>query len=152
LPPRRKVKISVCHIWLGVERSKKRGWGGLRWGLRLGFLSNCCSCNVRRTVSRLTGRNNTRRRNWLIFLIPISGWRRLSSTTFVFTAAATFGRGRLGPADLDFKPASPWSRYSLTHLDKVLRPTPISRATRSTGKLSSRHNCTALRRTANEWE
>jgi hypothetical protein len=46
---------------------------------------------VRRTVSRLTGKNHIRRRNWLIFLIPISGWRRLSSTTFVFTAAATFG-------------------------------------------------------------
>jgi hypothetical protein len=93
-----------------------------------------------------------RRRNWLIFLIPKSGWWRLSSTTFVFTAAATFGLAGLGSADLDCKPASPWSRYNLTHLDKVLRPTPISRATRSTGKLSSKHNCTALRRTSNEWE
>ena len=25
LPPRRKVKMSLCHIWFGVERSKKRG-------------------------------------------------------------------------------------------------------------------------------
>ena len=93
-----------------------------------------------------------RRRNWLIFFTPISGWRRLSSMTLAFTAGATFGRGRLEPADLDCKPASPWSRYNLTHLDKVLRPTPISRATRSTGKLSSKHNCTALRRTSNGWE
>jgi len=83
--------MSVCHNWLGVERSKKRGLGGLRRGLGRGFLSSCCSCKVRRTVSRLTGKNHIRRRNWLIFLIPISGWRRLSSTTFVFTAAATFG-------------------------------------------------------------
>jgi hypothetical protein len=64
----------------------------------------------------------------------------LSSTTFVFTAAATFGLCRLGPAFLDFKPASPWSRYSLTHLDKVLLPTPISRVISSGEKPSSRYN------------
>gem|GEM_PF-860568 len=148
MPPSRKVKISVCHIWLGEERSKKRGRGGLRWGLRRGCLSNCCSCKVRRTVSWLTGRNNMRRRNWLIFLIPKSGWCRLSSTTCAFTAGATFGRGRFGRRGFDCKPTSPWARYNLTHLDKVLWPTPISWATCCTGKLSSKHNCTALRRTS----
>jgi len=35
---------------LGVDRSKKRGLGGLRWGLRLGFLSNCCCLHAFKNV------------------------------------------------------------------------------------------------------
>ena len=62
LPPSRNVKMSLCHIWLGVARSKKRGFlAGLRLGLRRGFCSSASRCNVRRTVSALTGKNKTRR-------------------------------------------------------------------------------------------
>ena len=58
----------------------------------------------------------------------------------VATAAATWGRSLPRRPGWDCKPASPCSRYTRTHLDKVLRPTPISRATCWVGKLSSRQS------------
>ena len=60
------------------------------------------------------GRNSMRRRNWLIFWIPKSGWRRFSSRACRFTAAATCGRGRRG-RPVPCRPASPWARYRRTH-------------------------------------
>ncbi len=46
------------------------------------------------------------------------------------------------------RPASPWARYARTHAPSVLKSTPNSRASCSTGKPSSRHDGTALRRSS----
>ena len=89
MPPKRKVKMSVCQSWFGVARSKVRGTAGLCWGFGRRFLRRACAWRVRRTVSRLTGSKKTRRRTWLIFWIPKSGWRRFNATACRFTAAAT---------------------------------------------------------------
>jgi hypothetical protein len=64
--------VGLPHL-VGGGSLKEARLGGVRRGWSLGFFSSRCSCNVRRTVSRLTGRNNTRRRNWLIFWMPKSG-------------------------------------------------------------------------------
>ena len=60
-PPNRKQKMSLCHIWLGVARSKKRGLEGLRFG-RFGVVVMSSSlCSVWRTVSGLASIRNQRR-------------------------------------------------------------------------------------------
>jgi hypothetical protein len=53
--------MSDCHSWFGVARSKNRGLGGLRFGLRRAESSSWFARNVRRTVSGLAGKNKTRR-------------------------------------------------------------------------------------------
>jgi hypothetical protein len=73
------VKISLCHIWLGVERSKNRGWGGLRRGFFRLFGISPSRCSVRRTVSGLAGRNSTRLNHWEIRRMPNVGCDRLTS-------------------------------------------------------------------------
>jgi hypothetical protein len=36
-PSQTEGEDTVCHIWLGVDRTKKRGWCGLGEGLGLRF-------------------------------------------------------------------------------------------------------------------
>jgi hypothetical protein len=45
-PASRKVMISLCHIWLGRARSKKRGLGGFLTGLRFALFTNPFSDKV----------------------------------------------------------------------------------------------------------
>jgi len=102
--------MSVCQSWFGVARSKDRGTAGLCCGFGLRCLSRVSAWRVRRTVSRLTGRNRTRRRNWLIFWIPKSGWRRFRATACRFTAGATWGFRFRGCRGFPSRPASPCVR------------------------------------------
>ncbi len=72
--------MSLCHIWLGVARSKKRGLDGL---LGVRFLRGGISfsrCSVLRTVSGLAGRWNSRRKVCAMRLIPKAGCLRLRAT------------------------------------------------------------------------
>ncbi len=78
--------MSLCHIWLGVLRSKKRGFEGLRGDLRLAVGISRCACSVRLTVSALVGRNKARFSHCAIRLTPKVGFARLTSTIFVWTA------------------------------------------------------------------
>ena len=73
--------MSLCHIWLGVLRSKKRGFAGLR---RVFFFTgiSCLATSVRRTIVVLAGRKNIRRSNCEIRFTPKSGFARLTSTIF----------------------------------------------------------------------
>lgn len=90
--------MSVCHIWLGVARSKKRGRTMFRFlGGAVGGI-NCASCNRWRTVSALAGRKNHRRNNWLIRLIPKPGFSFLSSRIF-----SVMGAGSLASREPDFR-------------------------------------------------
>ncbi len=85
--------MSLCHIWFGVERSKKRGFEGLRFGLAFTVGINCCACNVRRTVSALAGTKNSRRSNCEMRFTPKPGFAFLTSTIFDWTAVnARFAR------------------------------------------------------------
>jgi hypothetical protein len=51
-----KGKISLCHIWLGVARSKKRGFDGLDGVFFFRGLMSFARCRVFRTVSGLVVR------------------------------------------------------------------------------------------------
>jgi hypothetical protein len=55
---------------LGVDRSKNRGFAGLRLGLRFGFSIMSACFSVRRTVSWLAGRKQTRRKSCEIRRTP----------------------------------------------------------------------------------
>lgn len=88
------MKISDCHIWLGVARSKKRGRVRLR---RLGeggaeaspaWRSRC------RTVSALAGRKNNRRSHCEMRLTPKVGFCCLIWTICSVIAAGSLFRPR----------------------------------------------------------
>jgi hypothetical protein len=72
------MKMSLCHIWFGVLRSKSRGLAGFFFGL--GFLDVISSvrCRVLRTVSGLAGRWKIRRKVCAMRLTPKAGWLRFS--------------------------------------------------------------------------
>jgi len=151
LPPSRKVKMSDCHIWLGVARSKNRGLGGFFGGFFFDFGSSRFCCNVRRTVSWLPGRNNIRRNTWAIRFTPKCGCCCFSVTICALTAVATLGALTFLPPMSGCSPASPCWRYRWTHAASVLLPIPNSRAISSVGNPSSKRSLTALRRSSNEW-
>jgi hypothetical protein len=65
-----KGKISLCQSWFGVDRSKKRGFEGLRGDFRFTGAISFSRCSVRLTVSRLTGRKSIRFRKWATFCTP----------------------------------------------------------------------------------
>lgn len=98
LPPSRKVKMSDCHIWLGVARSKKRGRVMLR---RLGvgaLFINCASCNRVRTVSGLASKKKSRRSHWEMRFTPKEGFSFLISRIRSVTAGLSLARSGCGPA------------------------------------------------------
>ncbi|MEI6516458.1 MAG: hypothetical protein WCO77_10795, partial [bacterium] len=121
--------MSLCHIWFGVLRSKKRGFEGLRFGFFFTTGINCLACSVRRTVVVLVGRKNIRRSNCEIRLTPNSGFARLTSTIFSWTAVSDPFVRRWDTPLPDRSPSSPRSRYRLTQSNTVPLVTPISFAT-----------------------
>lgn len=130
--------MSLCHIWLGVLRSKKRGFAGLR---RVFFFTTgirSLATSVRRTIFVLAGRKNIRRSNCEIRFTPNSGFARLTSTIFECTALSDpFVRRWVSPLR-DRSPSSPCSRYRLTQSNTAPFVTPISFATNPDGIPSSR--------------
>ena len=101
-----KVVMSLCHIWLGVARSKNRGRVRLRRrGEGPGGISPS-RCNRARTVSALAGNRNIRRRNCAIRLTPKSGCCCLSWTIFSVMAAGNRSWPTRGEGGLH-NPASP---------------------------------------------
>jgi hypothetical protein len=74
--------MSLCQSWLGVLRSKKRGFGGLRGGFFFVFRISPSRCNATRTVSGLAFTNSIRRSHWLIRFTPNDGCCRFTSTIF----------------------------------------------------------------------
>jgi hypothetical protein len=78
--------MSLCHIWFGVLRSKKRGLDGFLCGLRLTTGINCFLCSVRLTVSALAGTKNIRRNNCEIRFTPKPGFACFTSTILACTA------------------------------------------------------------------
>lgn len=96
--------MSVCHIWLGVARSKKRGRTTLRRGLGgLSIISSLCS--VRRTVSELALRKKTRLSSWEMRLIPRVGSSFFSSMILSRTGSGSLAD--LGPRVRSLRPSSP---------------------------------------------
>ena len=100
--------MSLCHIWLGVERSKRRG-GGLGF-LRAGFcrVANPAACKCWRTVSGLALRQKKRRRICEIRLAPCRGSARFSSVIFAWTATGSLEAAP--PRFVSRNPASPHCR------------------------------------------
>jgi hypothetical protein len=72
--------MSLCHIWLGVLRSKKRGFDGLDRVFFLRGLMSFSRCRVFRTVSGLVGRWKRRLNVCAMRLTPKAGCSRLSVT------------------------------------------------------------------------
>jgi len=145
-PPNRNVKMSLCHIWFGVARSKNRG--RVRFLRALGGLSIIsASWSVRRTVSALACRKNRRFSESDIRFTPYQRWLRFSSTIFSMTGAGRRrpGRGAASP----FSPSSPCFRNCLNHRLSELALTPVSLHTNSSGNPSSRCSFTARRRSSN---
>jgi len=107
LPPSLNVNRSLCHIWLGVARSKKRGRVRLRRAFG-GRSINPASCKRRRTVSGLAGRKNSRRSVLAIRFTPYQRFARFSWMIFSVMAAGRRrpGRGAACPCS----PASPLAR------------------------------------------
>ena len=88
-PVSRNGKMSLCHIWFGVLRSKNRGFDGLRFGFFFTSGIRFAACSVRRTVSGLAGRKNIRLSNWEIRFTPKAGFASLTATIFVRTAVVS---------------------------------------------------------------
>jgi hypothetical protein len=142
--------MSLCHIWHGVLRSKKRGFAGLRRTLLGAAGISCFACNVRRTVSALAGTKNSRLSTCEMRFTPKSGFARLTSTIFDWTAVnAPLTWRRCTAPYPGCSPASPFSRYCLTQSNTVPLVTPTSCATSPDGTRSSRYSFTALRRCSN---
>lgn len=78
-PPSLKGKMSLCHIWLGVARSKKRGFDGLPGVFFFAGVMSFSRCSVRRTVSALAGRWKILRRVCAMRRIPNDGCFLLSA-------------------------------------------------------------------------
>ena len=74
-----KGKISLCHIWLGVLRSKKRGFDGLDGVFFFLGVISFSRCRVLRTVSGLADKWNIRRKVCEMRLMPKVGCLRLSA-------------------------------------------------------------------------
>ena len=132
--------MSVCHIWLGVARSKKRGRTKLRRALRLSVMRSA-SWSVFLTVSGLASRKNQRRRPSAIFFTPKKGFPRFISRILSIT-----GRGRPRPgrgAVFWRNPISPFLRYNPTHIEIVLTAIPVSSPTIFSVNPSSRCSLTA---------
>jgi hypothetical protein len=102
------VKISPCHNWFGVDRSKKRGLVMFaECFFREGTIKDS-SLSVRRTVSGEALRKKTRFNKWDIRWTPKNGSLFLISTIFSRTAPGSFRR--LPVDTLSFRnPASPRS-------------------------------------------
>ena len=128
--------MSVCHIWLGVARSKKRGRVILRC-LRGGrSVINSASCSRCRTVSGLAGKKKHRRNTWLMRLMPNVGFSCLSS--MILSVIGVGSRCFRGPDLLGSNPASPLDRYASSHNPRQDRLTPTSSQTIVMLKPSSR--------------
>ena len=87
-PPNRNVKISLCHIWFGVARSKNRGLPGFRCRFPFGGSISDSAARVLRTVDGLAGSKNQRFSTSAIRLTPHHGLARFNSTIFRWTADA----------------------------------------------------------------
>ncbi|MEI7881597.1 MAG: hypothetical protein WCI95_12050 [bacterium] len=143
--------MSLCHIWFGVLRSKKRGLEGLRGGLFFTTGISAFACSVRLTVSALAGTKNIRLSNCEIRLTPKSGFAFFTSTIFACSPVNfPFRFRRHTGSYLVCNPASPCSRYRFTQANNVLALIPISFATKGEEIPSSKYNFTALRRFSNE--
>jgi hypothetical protein len=139
--------MSLCHIWFGVLRSKKRGFAGFR--ITFGFAAGIsfCACSVRDTVAALVGRNKARLSHCAIRFTPNSGLAFLASTICACIAvSAPFARRCRNGLYRVCNPASPSSRYRFTHSNNVPLTTPSSCDTTPAGICSSKYNFTALRR------
>ena len=98
--------MSLCHIWLGVARSKNRGRVTFRRCLAgVGGSISFAVCSVCRTVSLLTPRQNQRFSVSVIRCTPKSGCCCFISITWSRSAGAIFAR-RV-PVDFGYSPASP---------------------------------------------
>jgi hypothetical protein len=139
--------MSLCHSWLGFDRSKKRGLGGLRGVFFFAFGISPCRCSVFRTVSGLAFTNSARLSHWLIRFTPKLGCCRFTSAIFR-PSRSLDGGGALLAGDRSFRPSSPPSRYRRTHFDSTLLWTPNSPQISFAGSPSSRNSFTALRRTS----
>lgn len=136
--------MSVCHIWLGVDLSNRRG-GASRFLRRLLVgVANPVSFKCRRTLEGLALKKNIRRRIWEILRTPEPGAACLRSVIFFCTTTGSL----FPPAPAGLRrssPSSPPSRYRRIQTPTALQETPSSRATTPTGIPSSRCNCTARR-------
>jgi hypothetical protein len=100
-----KYVMSLCHIWLGVDRSKRRAGG---WGFLCAFGLGVASPAVFRcwrTVSGLALRKNTRRRICEIRRTPCPGSSFFSCVIFACTAPGSFAPPP--PGAFPFSPCSP---------------------------------------------
>ena len=127
--------MSLCHIWLGVDRSNRRS--GFLAGFRAFFLgvANPVACNWRRTVFGLAFRKNSRRSICEIRFAPCPGFSRFNAVIFSTTAFGVLIRRC--PFGFGFSPSSPPSRYCRTQSKIHAFATPISAATRYAGSPSS---------------
>jgi hypothetical protein len=80
--------MSLCHIWFGVARSKKRGFVMFRRVFPFGGSINDSAASVLRTVDGLAGNKNQRFMTSAIRLTPHHGFARFNSTIFRWTADA----------------------------------------------------------------
>lgn len=89
-PPRRNVKMSVCHIWFGVARSNLRGRDMFRFGSFFSFTAGISSaaCSARRTDSGLACRKNIRRSTCEIRRTPCCGSAAFNATICACTGPA----------------------------------------------------------------
>jgi len=147
-PPSRKVKMSVCHIWFGVARSKNRGRVRLRRPFARSLFISPASCNRVRTVSGLPGSQNILRSTWAIRFTPQLGSAFFSSTIRAVTGSGSFFCPRRAPHGLLRRPSSPCSRYALIQFETEPSLAPSSRPITSRLIPSSRFNFTALSRSS----
>ncbi len=118
------MKMSLCHSWLGVLRSKNLGFATLRFLGSFGGTISPASCRVERTFSLPPGSPRNENSVSAIRRTPKEGFSRLSSTI----ARSTAPGSRLpGPGwRLGARAASPPVRHALRHPCRVTAETPHS--------------------------
>src|SRR5208283_2725438 len=133
--------MSDCHIWFGVDRSKKRGRVMLCGCLFREGTINDSAPSVRRTVSGLALRKKARFNRWEIRLTPKRGSRFLISTIFSRTGSGSFRRLPAATTPLR-SPASPCSSYAFVQRRITSGLHPTSLLSSETGIPSSNLNFT----------
>ena len=125
----RNVKMSLCHIWLGAARSKRRGFFASRVRDPAASPISPSSCSTRRIVVSATPSADSRASTSRILRVPQSGCVCLASTTACRRGSPSSVRCcRLGPATSGTRPSSPWSRCRRSQLLTVCVPIPNSLA------------------------
>lgn len=144
--------MSLCHIWLGVARSKNRGLPGLRLGRRTTGSMSSSLCKARRTVSGLACMKNQRLSTWAIRLTPQPLLASLRATICWRTGSGSRGdRASPPPRGGDearnrAASAPPSLRYANTQLLSVFIEMSSNPATSDWVRPSSTHIFTARSR------